>query len=142
MVQVQVRGRIDASADAVFRDVSDFGNLARLDVVESCTVAGSGVGAVRTVVFADAKLGRVVERLEAHDPERRTLSYSIINDDCALPVEDYLATVTVVPDGPGACMLEWGSAFRLKGMEEADARRMFEGFYREAIDVARRAVGG
>ena len=142
MTSVQVRGRINAPADVVFEDISDFGNLDRLDVIQSCTVEGSGVGAIRTVKFTDGNLGSVVERLESHEPKNRTLSYRIINGDCVLPVENYLATVRVLEDGPNACILEWGSVFDPKGMPEQEVRPMFEGFYKEAIDVTRRAVGG
>jgi hypothetical protein len=140
IMKVKVRGRINAPADAVFKEVSDFGFLDRLDLIESCTVEGNGVGAVRTATFTDHKLGRVVERLEAYDAKARSLSYSIINDDCVLPVENYLATVRVVEDGRDRCILEWGSVFDLKGMAEHEARPMFEGFYREAVDVTRRCV--
>lgn len=139
-MKVQVRRRLEAPADTVFTDVSDFGNLDRLDVVAACTVEGNGVGAVRTVTFADPTLGRVVERLEAYDPIARTFSYNIINEDCVLPVANYLATVRVIEDGPSACLLEWGSDFELRDMEESGARLMFEGFYTQAIEAARRAV--
>ena len=67
-MKVQLRQRLEAPSDTVFGDVSDFGNLARLDVVAACTVEGNGVGAVRTVTFTDPTLGRVVERLESYDP--------------------------------------------------------------------------
>ena len=139
-MKVQVRQRLEAPADRVFMDVSDFGNLDRLDVVTACTVEGNGVGSVRTVTFADPTLGQVVERLEAYDPIARTFSYSIINEDCVLPVGNYLATVRVLEDGPSTCVLEWGSDFQLGDMEEPEARRMFEGFYMQAIDAARRSV--
>ena len=142
MMRVQVRGRINATADAVFKDISDFGNLARLAVIASCTVEGRGVGAVRTVTFTNPKLGVVVERLEFYNPSTRTLSYRIINADCLLPVENYLATVRVLEDGPHACILEWGSVFTPRGAPEQEVRPLFEGFYQEAIDVARHAVGG
>jgi hypothetical protein len=142
MMTVQVRERINAAADVVFKDISDFGNLTRLAVIESCTVEGSGVGAVRTVTFTNKNLGVVVERLESYDPSTRTLSYRIINDDCLLPVENYLATVKVLEDSPQACILEWGSVFTPRGASEQEVRPMFEGFYQEAIDVTRRAVGG
>ena len=72
-MKVQVRGRINAPADAVFKEVSDFGFLDRLDLIESCTVEGNGVGAVRTAKFTDHKLGRVVERLEAYDATARNV---------------------------------------------------------------------
>lgn len=139
-MKVEVKRRLDAPAAMVFADVSDFGNLARLDIVATCTVNGHGVGAIRTVTFADAALGRVVERLEAYDPVGRTFSYSIINDDCALPVSDYLATVRVIEDGEHGCVLSWGSEFQLQHMQEADAKVMFEEFYTKAIEAARCAI--
>lgn len=140
MLTVQVRDRIEAPADVVFRDVSDFGNLDRLDIVESCAVNGEGVGAIRTVVFADHSLGHVVERLEAWDPKGRTLSYSILNDDCVLPVRSYLATVRVFEMGPSTCTLAWGSSFEPFGATEGELRPMFEGFYSAAIQAAKRSV--
>lgn len=139
-MKVQVTRRIVAPANSVFADASDFGNLARLDVVSECAAKGFGVGAVRIVTFTDESLGRVVERLEIHDSVNRTFSYSIINEDCVLPVTNYLATVRVVEDGPEASWLYWGSNSQLRDMSESEARAMFEGFYTQAIEAVRRSV--
>ena len=140
MTTVQVREKVGAAADTVFKDISDFGGIDRFDVVESCTVEGSGVGAVRTAKLAN-NMGTVVERLESYDPQGRTFSYRITNDDCPLPVDNYVATVKVVEDGPNACTVEWTGVFSPKGAPEEEVRPIIEGIYKGGIDVTRRAVG-
>lgn len=141
MTTVEVKEKVGAPADAVFRDISNFGAVDRLEVVESCTVEGSGVGAVRTINLAN-NMGKVIERLESYDPNARTYSYRIINDDCPLPVDGYVATVRVLEDGPNACTVEWTGVFQPKGAPEEAVRPMIEGIYTGGIAVTRRAVGG
>lgn len=141
MTTVQVTEKVGASADKVFQDISDFGGARRLDVVESCDVQGSGVGAVRTINLKGGA-GRVVERLESYDPKARVFSYRITNDgECPLPVKDYLATVKVSEDGPNAATVEWTGKFDPTGPEE-DVKAMISGIYKGGIAVTRNAVGG
>lgn len=141
MTTVQVKEKVGAAAHAVFKDISDFGGADRFDVVETCTVEGSGVGAVRTIALAN-NMGNVVERLESYDPSARSFSYRIINDDCPLPVDGYVATVRVLEDGPNACTVEWTGVFQPKGAPEEAVRPIIEGIYTGGIAVTRRAVGG
>jgi hypothetical protein len=137
---VQVKEKVGASADKVFKDISDFGGVKRFDVVETCEVQGSGVGAVRTINLKGG-MGRVVERLETYDPNARSFSYRITNDDCPLPMKNYLATGKVLEDGPNAATVEWTGQFEPVG-SEADARAVVEGIYKGGIAVTRAAVGG
>lgn len=140
MTTVQVTEKVGASADKVFADISDFGGASRLDVVESCVVEGKGVGAVRTIELKGGA-GRVVERLESFDPKARSFSYRIINDDCPLPVQNYVAVVTVRDDGANACTVEWTGNFEPKAAE-SEVKPMIAGIYTGGIEITRRAVGG
>lgn len=140
MTTVQVTEKVGAPADKVFQDIGDFGGVARFDVVETCKVEGNGVGAVRTIELKGG-MGRVVERLETYDPKARTFSYRITNDDCPLPMANYVANVRILEDGPNACTVEWTGNFTAKG-PEADARAVVEGIYKGGIAVTRHAVGG
>jgi hypothetical protein len=69
-------------------------------------------------------------------------AYSIINDDCPLPVSGYSATVTITASGKGSCHVDWTGTFEPKGASEADASKVVEGIYRGGIAGARKAVGG
>ncbi len=107
------------------------------EAVESCTLEGSGVGAVRRVK-AKGVPGEMVERLEAA-LEGRLISYSIVAP-CSLPIEHYCAVVTL-NDGPdGGCAIEWGSNWVAKGAPEDSVRRMLTGLYNGIIDALVRAA--
>jgi len=140
-MQVQVHQRIAARADAVFGIVGDFTQAARWTGVAACTVEGRGIGARRTVTFTDPARGRVVERLVALDPERRTLSWRLDHAEPAWPVRDYVATVRVVPVLADVCRLEWGGRFEPGNQPELAIRAWLEELYQAMIDDVRRAVG-
>jgi hypothetical protein len=86
--------------------------------------------------------GKVVERLDRHDSNAMQFAYSIINDDCPLPVADYSATVKITETGAGSCNVNWSGSFEPKGASEADAAKVVEGIYRGGIAGARKATGG
>ncbi len=92
---------------------------------------------VRTITLRGG--GKVVERLDHHDDAAMTFGYSILNEDCPLPVANYSATVTVTPDGDAACTVDWSGNFEPKGDETA-AIRAIEGIYKGGIAAARKAV--
>lgn len=107
MSDVAVKQEFSSSADAVFKELADFGGIgAWAPGVVSCKLEGSGIGAVRSVEMP----GGVVmeERLEALDDSQRTLSYSIIGGP--LPVDNYLATIKVSEVGDG-CRVDWSASF-------------------------------
>jgi carbon monoxide dehydrogenase subunit G len=136
MASVKVSERVEASADAVWGLVRDFGGVQRYSKeIQSCSVEGEGVGAVRTLSLGALTLQ---ERLEVFDDARRRLSYSIVAGP--LPLSDYLATIQVSEDGD-ACRVEWSSTFEPKGIAEAQAQGMVEGIYRSGLAGIRKALG-
>ncbi|MGE0625856.1 MAG: SRPBCC family protein [Pseudomonadales bacterium] len=138
MTKVKVVEDINGPADKVWAAISDFGNIKVGGPVTSVDVEGQGVGMVRTIGMGG---GRIVERLDRHDSKARVFAYSIVNDDCPLPVSGYSATVTVSDKGDGTTTVDWTGTFEPKG-SEAEASAMIEGIYRGGIAGARKAVGG
>jgi hypothetical protein len=130
---------INASAEAVWETISRFGGLEEfIPAVASCSLEGSGVGAMRSLALQDG--GMVHERLETLDEAARTLQYSIT--ESPLPFTDYLATMQVRDAGSGQCEIEWSSTFEPDGVSEAEAVEMLQGIYRGGIEGLEKMLGG
>lgn len=140
MASVKVSERIEARADAVWELFRDFGGVARFSpALESCTVEGEGVGAVRTIRMPGGL--EIRERLEAFDDEGRSLQYSIVGES-PIPVDGYLSTVRVSEDGDAA-HVEWSSTFTPReGAELQKVAPLVEGIYRSGIAGVRKALLG
>ena len=107
MSDVAVNLEFNSSADAVFKELADFGGIgAWAPGVVSCKLEGSGIGAVRSIEMPGGAV--MEERLEALDDAQRTLSYSIIGGP--LPVDNYLATIVVSQTDDG-CRVDWSASF-------------------------------
>jgi hypothetical protein len=138
MASVKVTDRIGASADRVWELLRDFGGIQRFaSAIESVSVKGEGVGAVRTLTMPGGL--RIQERLEALDDGKRTLSYAIIGTH-PLPLDDYLATIRLSEDGD-ACQIEWSGSYAPRAGAESQAAAMVEGIYRSAIAGLKKALG-
>ena len=137
MTTVKVNERVDAPAADVWRILSDFGGIKVGGPIEAFEIDGEGVGAIRTITMGG---GRVIERLDAHDADAMSFTYSIINDDCPLPVSGYSATVSIAAQGDEACTVDWTGTFEAQGDEEA-AKAVINGIYAGGIKGARRALG-
>ena len=140
MSEVKVSEKVAAPADEVWELLGDFGGLAKWcgPTLQSCTVEGSGVGAVRTIGLPGGK--SIQERLEGLDPSSRTLRYSIVGKS-PIPVREYLATCRVVETGPSECRVDWESRFEPDGVSEEQAQRMLESSYSGSIARVRRLLG-
>lgn len=139
MTTVTVKEDIQGAAADVWAAISDFGGIKVGGPVTSFEVEGEGEGMVRTIGMGG---GRVVERLDRHDADAMVFSYSIINDDCPLPVSNYSATVEVSDTGDGSTRVTWTGTFEPRGASEADASKVVEGIYKGGIAGARKAVEG
>ena len=137
MGQISVKVNIPASADKVWQAVRDFGGMDRwAPGIASLTLQGTGVGAVRTLAFQNGS--RVVERLESLDEAARTLTYTIL--ESTLPVEGYVASLTVRDLGPAGSEVEWYSTFGAKGATEQDVTRMLALGYRKALSNLQKSL--
>ncbi len=138
-MKVLVTGDIQASAEAVWELVQDFGDIVKWSngAVESVEVEGEGVGAIRTIGIPGG--AQLQERLEAHDANARSFSYSFAGK-VMLPLDDYYATVSIVETSPDRCRVEWGSTFEPKGVSEEQASAMVEGIYTNGIAGIKQAI--
>jgi hypothetical protein len=135
-----VERTVPVSRAKIYALLVDFGGIGKLmgDSVESCTLEGSGIGALRRVK-AKGVAGEMVERLDAA-LEGRLMSYSIVAP-CSLPLEYYQAVVTLDDAPGGGCAIQWGSNWVAKGAPEDSVRRMLTGLYNRIIDALVRAAG-
>lgn len=118
--------------------VDEFGAIDKLmgDAVESCKVEGNGVGMVRHV-RAKGVAGVLSERLDtAYDG--RVFSYSLVGES-SLPLEYYVAVVTLADAPNGGCAISWGSNWAPKGAPVESVRKMLTGLYESLIDALVRA---
>jgi hypothetical protein len=137
MGSVKVVETVNASADRVWELFRDFGGITRFSQgIDSCTVEGEGLGAVRTITMGGGL--KLQERLEAFDDDGRTLSYAIIGDH-PLPFDNYLSTIKVADQGD-ACTVEWSSTYDPKGAED-QASGLIQGIYKGGITGIKKALG-
>ena len=114
---------IHASADAIWQVISDFGAACKyLVMVDDCSVAGQGIGALRTLTSTDGST--IVERLEALDAAARRLSYALLTDT---PFGNCLTTMAVRDLDPNQAELAWLATFKPDGLPESEAAALLEG---------------
>lgn len=131
MYDVLVEKTLDLPRKKVFDALVNFGGLEKIlpDMIASCTVAGDGIGALRTIKMKDG--GTVIERLEvAYDDS--VFAYTITFND-ALPFENYCAVVTLEDNGDKT-IARWGSNWDAKGATEAEIRELLGGLYATLLD--------
>lgn len=140
MVRVERAIRIPVPASVAWEVLGDF---SLREIAEGiCTrveVAGSGLGAVRTMYIAaswgDGYTGTnevcVKERLEARDDAERFMSYRLI-DSGPLPFADYVGTARIVVAGPDGCIAVMTSAFVPVDLDDESAAALSRG----SIDLA------
>ncbi|MFN3945793.1 MAG: SRPBCC family protein [Allosphingosinicella sp.] len=134
-VQCRLSRRIEVEADAAWAVIGELGSRVPVEgLVEKVEVAGEGAGALRTYHFPGG--ARVVERIEAYEPELRRYLYRIL-DYGPLAMARYMGLAEVSPAGPGACILTWCAfADPLDGDVESLSERL-EGSIGAAVEAFR-----
>ena len=126
MATVFVKGQMNTSAEKLWDALKGFDlNYFR---GFTHTVEGSGVGATRKF---DMGKGEVAEQIEQYDPVNRMLMYTVLYGP--LPVQDYHATIKVLPSSENVCELEWSAVFEPKDATEAEAKEVMEGTFKMNI---------
>ncbi len=131
---VLVERTVAVPRSKVYAALVDFGGIQKLlpDGIESCTLEGSGIGALRHIVLK-GQPGKVVERLEsAYDGH--LFSYSIVAES-PLPLDHYHAVVQLEDAPNGGTHIAYGSNWVAKGAPEADVKAMLTGLYNAIIDA-------
>ena len=137
MAKFAIQEDYPSAADDVWRFLGDFAGIASwMPGIESCDVTGEGVGAVRKIGMPGG--AQIEETLEAFDADGRSLSYSIGSGP--LPVQNYLATISVKPDGDG-CSVDWTASFELpEGIPEEPIIQALEGAYGGALGALKKKL--
>lgn len=139
MLKVAMKTKINASADEVWKTISDFNGLPEfVPAIVRSTMEGLGIGAVRTLTLKEGG-PPIVERLESLDEKTRTLSYSIL--ESPLPVAEYVAVMEVESVGDLQCQLKWSSTFEAKGASNAEAIKVIEGVYSGGFEGLKKLYG-
>lgn len=129
---VACSGDIAAPVALVWGLVSDFGRVDRWsEGPVSCTIEGTGIGAVRTVRTPDRE---VRERLEGWDAIDHRISYSFV-DELPLPVEHLVATIHLT--GDTVTTIRWSACGTVLGAEHALVERTLRRFFDRRIDELR-----
>jgi hypothetical protein len=138
MTKVTVTDTIDAPIEKVWEAVSDFGGLTKyMRGIDECRLEGTGLGADRHISLAG---GTIVERLTWFDPSAHALSYTILSGP--LPLQRYLSTMRLSPDGQRTG-IEWEGNFEpAQGTSEDEARKLVESIYTGGIKGYKAAVAG
>jgi len=125
--RVTIIEEFGVSADTLFAMLGDFTNLSWVPAVPKVEFVGEGPGMIRNMYLAE-ELPPIVERLDALDPDNRSITYSI-PENIPLPVSDYQATMTVLETGPDTCRLEWDCNFEADGVSDEEADVAIQAFY-------------
>ena len=131
MYKALVEKTVDLPRKKLFDALMNFGGLETLmaDMVASCEVTGSGIGASRDIKMKDG--GRIVERLDvAYDDT--VFGYSITYND-AMPFVNYCAVVTLEDSGDKT-IARWGSNWNAKGATDGEVKESLEGLYTTLLD--------
>ena len=131
MPKVLVSRKISAAAPVVWGIVGDYGNLASwLPVVETCETDGASVGATRTLTLDDGVI--VKERLDSHDEDARTLSYTMTEGP--FPMEDYVAKVVIIEGDDTSCTFSWSCSFEPHEGAEGELTENLKGLFNSGMD--------
>src|SRR5215467_9004993 len=140
MSEVKVSESVAAPAAKVWELLGDFGGVAKWGgpMLQSCTVEGSGVGAVRTIGLPGG--ASIQERCEAYDAAGKALTYSIIGKS-PIPIRNYRSTCRVVETGANQCRVDWEGRFEPDGVSEEQAQTLVRGIYTGGIAAVRKLLG-
>lgn len=126
MISVKETITLDARPSDVWSIIGDFDGLASWHpAVASSDADKEGASRLRHLTLGDGS--KITERLDTHDDDARTYTYSIL-DAGPLPVKDYQSTIETSASGSGA-IVKWSSEFEPNGVPDADARAAISGVY-------------
>jgi len=139
MAEVVVTEEVGVSAARVWELVRGFGDVLNWsDGLESCTLEGEGIGAVRTLGLPGGLT--IQEQLESFDESGRSFGYAIIGDT-PLPFSDYHSVFQVRDVGADRCAIEWRGKFDASEEGVAQAEGIVRGIYTGGIGALKKKLG-
>ncbi|HKT72170.1 MAG TPA: SRPBCC family protein [Steroidobacteraceae bacterium] len=135
---VSITAELAAPIAKVWDLVSDFPGLKRWHpLVERCETRGSGVGAIRTVHFAD---WWAAERLESLDREAHSFTYAIVDSD-RRPIIGVRGRMSLVEVKPGVTQLTWQSGLEDGNEHAATVNGGLAAYYPLRVGHLKAALG-
>ena len=127
MSEVSSKRTVTRSADAVWKQISDFADLSWAAPGAPVEVTGTGVGAERKITIEG---GVIHERLKAFDDAGRSFSYTMLSGP--MPLTNYVATVSVSPEGDG-CSVQWAATFEAPAAALDEVSKGLQGMFDGAL---------
>jgi hypothetical protein len=135
---ISVLATINAPIDQVWALISNFGDLMRWHPqVERCETEGKGIGARRSIYFADWS---TVEELTALDNEHHILEYLVV-DSSRPPVIGAAGSMTLKVKNSNTTSLEWVSGFPDESPHAAAVSAGLEAYYPVRVGHLKAALG-
>ncbi|MDE0884313.1 MAG: SRPBCC family protein [Myxococcota bacterium] len=140
-MEVKITESFSVKPEVVWGFLREFGGILRWNSkgIESVSVEGEGIGAVRTIGIPGGL--ELQEKLEAYDEGTRSFSYSFTGKP-VIPLDDYYATMTVLDEGDSGCRVDWESTFEHPSMDGDAARELMEGIYNAGFAALKETVEG
>jgi hypothetical protein len=136
MEYLRVIETIEAPIGEVWGVIAGFGALRTwMEAVESCSLEGCGIGAVRTVRVMGA-LTR--ERLTSCDADAYRLGYELL-DPTILPARGITSEMSLRPLGAASCEMTWASCAE-EILSQEDLIAIVQPFYQGSIAGLRRSL--
>lgn len=143
LLAVEESVAIDAAPDLVWNSVRNFDDMHWHPAVATTRLASGRNNepqAIRTLTLAGG--GTITEQLHAHDDQRRTQRYAII--DSPLPVDDYQAVLSVSPkEGSDVSILTWEARFHVRnsaGVDMASTVNSIRDILRAGLDGVKKTM--
>ncbi|MCH2185552.1 SRPBCC family protein [Myxococcota bacterium] len=131
---------VNASADALYGLLADFGSVSCMQGVTQVEVEGQGPGMARSIYAGGPDC--VVEVLESLEPSKRRIGYTITQNN-PLPVADYHAHCTAIEVEAGRSRLRWSCEFTpAQGVDESSAVAQVEAMYGVLAGWVKHAIEG
>lgn len=128
-LSVRKSATTSASPGKVWAAIGDFSGIARWHpVVASAVVEERDGDTVRVLTLNGG--GTIVERLVDWNDTERSYTYAIV--ESPLPVDRYVSTLSVSPDGAGS-RIDWNGTFDAKGASHDEATGVISGIYESGL---------
>ena len=127
-LKVEEKVVLNASSKAVWALVGGFKALDRWhpDIAESMLIGtGKEAGDIRILTLNNNDT--IVERLDSYDENSMILQYRIL--ESPLPIENYLASITVISIDENLAEVIWKSSFNAVSVSEDEVKQIISGIY-------------
>lgn len=123
--------KVQTSAIKVWDKIAAFGGTQKFvpSLINDVVVAGSGIGAVRTVKLHGG--GEITEKLTYLDPSTYLIKYIILSTP--MPIQQYEATTKINPIDDKTCEVRFESSYKVSEDLQQDIYAIIKKFQEEFI---------